>query len=321
MRRVHFHPSALLMGASFLVLASVGCEARDCENVKEVEYEGDGAAERQNEEGACVELVQTKRWWGETEDFTGAYESGKNVVVANGNGEINVTVSSRTDIMARFEPFVARAFDTCNDQPDTGNERCLEIDEDLSKQELVFQETDGNYVIQAVRTDGRATLGANITVELPSSFNGRLSVDQNNGPTVVGPMGDAAAVAVESGNGSCDINTGNAPEIDIRCENGSTDVVIGGITAGSDLKQIFKESGDLGDLTVQFPSTDVPFSVSAQSAGPDVALDPADVTSVGCTKAGTDPRSVTVSCNAATSEDPVYTITSYESLVDVTLIF
>ena len=320
MRRVYCHLGALVLGSSFLVIGTSACTARDCDSVKEVEHE-EGEPARENEEGACVELVQTKRWWGEPQENTGAYESGKNVVVANGNGEINVTVTSGTDINVVFEPFVTNAYDTCNDQPDTGNGRCTEIDDNLSKQELIFEDTDGNYLIQAQRNGGRASLGANITVELPSSFDGRLTVDQNNGSTDVALSGELAALILQSNNGPCDINTGSAREIDIRCENGSTDVVIGGIPAGDELRQIYKDDGDLGDLTVAFPSTDVAFSVSAQSVESDVILSPADVSSVGCEKLGDDPRSITVACNGGTQDDPVYHLTNGESLNDLTVTF
>jgi hypothetical protein len=321
MTRVLNHLGALAVGASLLSLASSGCEARGCDEVEEVEYEGEGDAARQQEDGACVEFVQLKKWWGEAEVFTGTYESGKNVVVANGNGDIMITVAERDDISVRFDPFVARAFDTCNGQDDTGNGRCEEIDDNLAAQEFIFEDDDGNYIIQARREDGVASLGAEIEVQLPSSFDGRLTVDQNNGFVEVGPMGDAAAVIVGSGNGGCDVHTGAAPEIDIRCENGSTDVVIGAITEGSDLRQIYKTEDDLGDLTVQFPATDAPFSVSARSVGSDVELDPSDLSGVGCQVSGSDPRSITVGCNDATNEDPLYTVRSDQSLADITLVF
>lgn len=323
MRKRYSRLGALMFGGSLFVVAGSACEARECDEVEAVESEGDEAdAQRRREDGACVEFVQLKKWWGETEEFEEPYESGKNITVDNGNGLIDVRVTDREDLYARFKPFVARAFDTCEGEPDTGNERCEEIDDDLARQQLIVEEEDGNYLIQARRTDGRATLGAEILVELPSSFNGRLTVDQGNGPTDIGPMGDAAAVIVESDNGSCDIHTGAASLIDIRCENGSTNVTIGQITAGSGVRQIYKTDEDLGDLTVEFPSTDAPFSVSAEAVGSDIELTPSDLGSVGCELVeGSSARALTVACNEGTSEDPVFDVVSQKSLVDVSLIF
>ncbi len=323
MRRFVQHLGAISCGASLFVLFGAGCEARKCDDVKTVEYEGDSdTPSRQEEQGACVELVQLKKWWGETEDFQGDYASGKNVVVDNGNGLIEVKVTDWDDVYARFKPFVSRAFDTCEGEDDTGDGRCTEIDDNLADQELIFEEEDGNYLIQAKRTNAVATLGAEILVELPSSFDGRLTVDQNNGPTDIGPMGDAAAVIVESDNGSCDIETGAASHIDIRCKNGSTDVVVGAISEGSEVRQIYKTADDLGDLSVEFPSTNQPFNVEARSAGSEITLMPSDLGGTGCEQVeGSVPASLTVSCNDGTSDDPTFKVTSDESLVDITLSF
>ena len=72
-------------------------------------------------------------------------------------------------------------------------------------------------------------------------------------------------------------------------------------------------------MTIRFPSTDEPFSVSAQSAGDAVTISPTSPS--GCDVTGSDPRAVTVVCNDATNEDPVYEIMSQEELVDITLAF
>lgn len=301
-----------------LLISLVGCEARDCDSTKRVEVPDDEEKTEQ-EEGACLEFVSTKKWWGDTKEFDGAYESGKNVFVKNGNGPISVRITARDDVFATFKPFVARAHDICDGEEPTPGDRCAAIDDDLADQELIFEVEDGNYLIQAQREGSVNSLGAEIEVELPSSFNGRLTVAQNNGDTEIWDMGNAAAVIVESENGDCAIETGSAPTIDIRCENGFTDVLIGAITPGGDVRQIYKTDEDLGDMVVTFPSTDEPFSVSARSVGPDVVIKPASPS--GCDVLGEDPRSVTVACNDATPDDPIYTVRADESLVDITLGF
>jgi len=229
-----------------------------------------------------------------------------------------VHVTNRDDVLATFKPFVARAHDICDGEPATSDDRCAAIDDDLADQELIFEEEDGHYLIQVQRHDSVNSLGADIEVELPSSFNGRLTVDQNNGSTAI-EAGDAAAVIVGSNNGPCDINTGSAPSMDIRCENGSTAVTIGAITPGDGVRQIYKTEKDLGDLAVGFPDTDDPFSVSASAIDEDVVIHPAEPG--GCDITGSDPRAVTVVCNDATTEDPVYTVRSDDSLSGVELFF
>jgi len=314
MRRV-FTLSSVMLGV--LLVSVAGCEARDCDDTKRVEVESD-EEKNEKEDGACVEFVSTKTWRGETEQFDGEYASGKNVKVVSANGKVVVHVTDREDVLVTFEPFVARAHDICDGEPVTSDDRCAAIDDDLADQELIFEEEDGHYLIQVQRHDSVNSLGADIEVELPSSFNGRLTVDQNNGSTAV-EAGGAAAVIVGSNNGSCDINTGSAPSMDIRCENGSTAVTIGAITPGDGVRQIYKTDEDLGDLAVGFPDTDDPFSVQASTVDEDVVIHPAEPG--GCEITGSDPRAVTVVCNDATTEDPVYTVRSDDSLSGVELFF
>lgn len=301
-----FNQSPLLVVALLVSLA--GCEASECED------------DETKADGVCVASLKT--WRGDTEEFTATedYESGKNVLIDSGNGSVVVKVSNRDDVHATFKPFVARAHTLCDGEPVTSGDRCQAIDDDLAEQELIFEEEDGHYLIQSQRHDSVASLGAEIEVELPSSFNGRLTIAQNNGETDVDEgLGEVAAVIVESQNGSCDIRTGTASLIDINCKNGETDVWIEGIAPGDGLRQIYKDSGQLGDLAVQFPSTDDAFSVSAVSIDEDVAIEPASPS--GCDVTGEDARSITVLCNGATNEDPLYTVTSNEDLAEVLLAF
>jgi len=302
-----------------VVLVSLsGCEARECDGTKKVET--NDQAKNGKEDGACMEFVSTKTWRGETEEFRGDYASGKNVSIDNSQGEIRVQRADRDDVLVTFKPFVARAHDICDGEEITSGDRCQAIDDDLADQEMTFEEDDGNYLVQARRHDSVNSLGADIEVELPNEFNGRLTIKQNNGDTNVFDMGDAAAVIAQSSNGDCAIETGGAPLIDIRCENGLSDVAIGAITPGDGVRQIYKTDEDLGELVVTFPSTDEPFSVSARSAGADVRIEPSNPPS-GCEVLGDDARSVTVACNGATDEDPVYTVRSDEDLVKVSLDF
>ena len=84
-----FIQSPVIVGV-LLVLA--GCEASECED------------EETKANGVCAASLKT--WRGDTETFTGDYESGKNVLIDSGNGSVNVSVSNRDDVHVTFKPFV-----------------------------------------------------------------------------------------------------------------------------------------------------------------------------------------------------------------------
>ncbi len=326
--------SALALGASILALGSTACEARDCDDEKTVEVE---EGESQSEEGACVKLVSLANWEGEKVEEALTYQTDGNITIDGNNGSITVMEGDTDEIGVVMTPVVARAHDICDGEEEEANGYCAAINNDLSKFNAILDEdANGNWVIEANLDGGRATLKADIEVWLPTTFNGELTIQQNNGSTDVEGVhgarsviidsgngsvdlfdsGSASSVVVEADNGGCDLDVGIAEEIDINCKNGGTDVVIRGVPEGDGGRYI--ENG-LGDVTVTFPNTDDPYTVQAVSAG-----EPITVTG-SCEEAdGSTPKAVTMACNYDNIPDSEYVIPNYvvqtdSPIVDITL--
>ena len=271
-----------------------GCELQDCDNPET------GA------EGVCLKSL--KRFESEPETQSAAWAPGASVTIDSPNGDVRV-VQGDDDaaVSATFEPFVLRAYDTPEE----------EAAENLASLERsVTADGSGDVLVDVTRPSGsHNSLGADITVRLPSIFNGTLDIDQNNGSTEVDFVGAAVAVVVASNNGSCDIATGAASNIDVHCDNGDLEASVSEVApqAGSGF------STGNGSITLSLPS-DAVFSVMAQAlAGGMVDFDGLpDVCSVD---AASD-SAKTVICNGATSADPIYTATADgTSMADVILVF
>jgi hypothetical protein len=288
--QTHSLPLGLLLGI-FLANGSLGCEAQDCDN------------EETGAEGVCLKSL--KRFESPAETETVAY-AGDDVIIRSSNGDVHVVQGETGDVTATFEPFVLRAYDVTQE----------EADEDLASLERVIT-TDGNDVhVDVARPDGApSSLGADITVAIPPEFAGNLRIEQSNGHTEVDFVGDAAGVLVTSDNGGCDIVAGVASEISVYCDNGDIRASIDGVTPqfGNGF------STGNGSITLAVPG-DAVFSVQAESlAGGSVTAEnmPDD-----CVLNEASASAKTLSCNGATTEDPVYTVKADgTSLADVVLTF
>jgi hypothetical protein len=269
------HVSALSFA---LLLPLGGCEVQDCDN------------EETGAEGVCLKSL--KRWTAPDETMETGYTAGANVGIDSPNGDVRVVRGDSTDrVSATFERFVLRAYDT----PD--EEAQADLD---SLERSIGADGNGNVVVDVSRPSGSpSSLGADITVALPTTFDGVLEVDQTNGSTEIDFVGAAAGVVVTSSNGGCDIRTGSASEVSVHCDNGD-------LTASIDAASAQTGSGfstGNGSVELSLPSEGV-FSVQAQ------ALDGGDVRINGlpdaCSVNEASDAAKTVSCNGATTEDPIY---------------
>jgi hypothetical protein len=264
-----FHFSAL----TFALLFSLGgCEVQECDN------------EETGADGLCLKSL--KRWTAPDETVQVSYRAGANMGIDSPNGDVRVVRGTSTDtVSVTFEPFVLRAYDT----PDE------EAEADLDSLERSIEDDGiGNLTVDVTRPSGSpSSLGADITVELPTSFDGVLEVNQDNGSTEVDFVGDATAVQVWSRNGDCEVATGNASAVSVQTGNGS--------------------------ITLSLPSDGL-FSVQAQAlAGGEVIVD--DLPDACSVNEASD-SAKTVSCNGATTEDPIYgAVADGTSLADVILSF
>jgi hypothetical protein len=273
MTKMHF--SALSFA---LLLPLGGCEVQDCDN------------EETGADGLCLKSL--KRWTAPDETMDTGYTAGASVTIDSPNGDVRVVRGDSTDtVSATFERFVLRAHDT----PDEEAEADLD-----SLERSIGPNGNGNVVVDVSRPSGSpSSLGADITVALPTSFDGVLEVDQNNGSTEIDFVGAAVGVIVTSDNGGCDIRTGSASDVSVHCDNGDLTASIDEVSAqtGSGF------STGNGSIELSLPSEGV-FSVQAQ------ALDGGVVTinrlpdTCGVNEASDAAK--TVSCNGATTQDPIY---------------
>lgn len=281
---------------TFALLSPLGgCELEECDNPET------GA------QGLCAKSL--KRFESAPETQSAAYADGANVTIDSVNGHVHVVRGDDdASVSATFEPFVLRAFDTPEE----------EAAENLDRLELtVAADGAGDVLVDASKpSSAPPTLGADITVRLPSVFNGTLDIAQNNGSTEVDFVGAAVAVLVSSDNGSCDIATGSAEDIDVHCDNGDLEASISGVAQGA--------GGDFstgnGSITLSLPS-DAVFSVQAEAVdGGTVQVD--EDLPATCTVNAASESAKTVSCNGATTADPIYVATaSGTGLADVILVF
>jgi hypothetical protein len=256
-------------GVMLLVFSVLGCEAQECDNAET------GA------DGICLKSLD--RFEGETQTIAAAYTVGTNVSIDSLNGNVRVVAGSGADVNARFKPFVFRAFDTPEEQ----------IMADLADLTLSAVGDANGVFVDVDRADGALnTLGADVTVELPSTFDGVLSIDQTNGQTDVDFVAAAVGVVVDNNNGSCDVVTGSASSVSVNTGNGT--------------------------ITLTFPADGV-FNVQAQAMAGGVVQN----NLAGCAVVeGSTASAMTISCNGATSADPVYSaVADGTSLADVVLSF
>jgi hypothetical protein len=264
------------LAVGFALLGSLsGCEAQDCDN------------EETGAEGVCLKSL--KRFEAPAESDSLPYTAGGDVLIDSPNGDIFVTASGSSDVVATFQPFVLRAFDT---PPE-------EAQEDIDQLERVLEADGEDVLIDVSRPDGvPPTLGADIVAELPDDFSGRLIITQANGQTEVEFVGAAMGVSVTSNNGSCVVTTGAASEVSVSCDNGGIEGTIEAEIAQTG-SGFF--SGN-GDIVLSVPADGV-FSVQAST---DFGSVIAENMPESCELNGTVDSAKTLSCNGATTEDPIY---------------
>ena len=270
------------IGVMALVFGSLGCEASECDN------------EETGADGVCLESLT--RFEGTADTQSQPYTSGATVSIDSENGRVRVVQGTSADVVGTFEPFVLRGASTSEE----------DVAADLARLTGVVSLDGSNVVVNVERESGsQFTLGADVLVELPSTFDGILSVNQENGQTDVDFVGSAIGVLVTSDNGGCDVETGSARDISVSCDNGDLERPdFGGI---SDSVNGSGFSTGNGSITLALPAGGV-FSVQAQAlGGGEVVINGAPAT---CPVNEASPSAKTVSCNGATAADPIYQATA-----------
>ena len=172
----------------------------------------------------------------------------------------------------------------------------------MAAQELNVQVISNN--IANVRTTGYKRQRAQFQDLLYDYLRrpGAASSDQN---TQV-PSGVAIGAGVKTASTARTMSQGS-----LTPTEKATDVAIRGVPSGSQNRHI--EIGN-GNLTVNFPNTDQPFTVQAVTGG-----EPITVTGSCDEVDGSTASAVTLTCNDGTSDDPNYVVETESSISDITL--
>jgi hypothetical protein len=226
------------------------------------------------------------------------WRSGDALTIRGINGRIDVREASGAEVTAEFRPFVLIADDA------TPSEERRELEKLHGTVEL--DESSRTINVETVR-EGQvlSSLGADITVFIPSEFDGPLSVQQKNGPVVISSAAHASRLGLVSDSGSCNVNVGAAGAFDIHCGFGDLTGMVPVIP--QELETATFETGR-GEVELRFPAHDV-FSVRAISNTGGL-VDIINAAEAGCDVLVASDSSKTAVCNGATQDDPVYNVTA-----------
>jgi len=214
---------AVLGGAVLLT----GCKASKCI--------GPDGGEVDN----CVTLEPLKRYNGTPETKSAAWTAGKNVTINNGNGSITVnTASTTSDVVVTGAPF---AMEAANDQ---GRQSAISIMQ--NQLQLVVQpDASGNI---GVTGNGTGNHGYEMTVSLPSAFNGALAVTGNSGSVSVATVPTSPSTVVSTSAGDITVS-GAAGHLEITGK--ASDITASANPTGP--ANFIKT--DVGDITATIPAT------------------------------------------------------------------
>lgn len=255
-------------------------------------------------------LVSLKKFVGTSQTLDEPWSLGGPVTIDSRNGDILVRAGDSGMVRATFSPFVLRGY--CTDEQSVIADLALLV-------ATVDAADSGGVAVRTERPSGAPnTLGAKIEVFLPPDFNGPLHIMQDNGATDVQFAGAATSFELSSANGDCRAHTGSsASNVNVSCDNGELTATLGGVPAGS-LGGRFVTGN--GGVNLTLPSG-LRFNVQAQALAGGI-VDTGNVATSGCTVQVASEASKTISCNGATSADPVYTaIADGTNLANVTLAF
>jgi hypothetical protein len=288
----------------WLGLGLMGCEAQECDVQ---------TASGETRDGVCLKSLT--RFEG-TNPIVGQaqWTPGAPITIDGRNGDIEVVRGSSDVVRATFHPVVYLAYDSSDERV---NGEFDKLNADVTGD---AGGVSGAVLVKTSRDDGAAsTLGADFTVEIPPTFDGVLTVEQDNGQTDVDFAGSATSVKVHSDNGGCTITSSPAAiETNFHCENGDLAANIPGAPAGAGTRSIRTGGNSVGsgEIGLSFVGVSQPFNVQAQALGGLVNL----VNDARCTTQTAGAGSKTVSCNGGNDTHPTYVVRA-ERLSDITLTF
>ena len=236
------------------------------------------------------------------------WSAGAPITIEGVNGDVEVVRGSGDSVVrAAFTAFVYRK----SDVPES------EVAADLDKLVAEMLPDAGGVLVRSTRLSGSpSTLGADIVVEIPPAFDGRLSIQQDNGATDVAFAGNATGIELQSDNGTCEVAcSAAATALSLLCESGDLALSVPGAPPGSEARTIRTEVGNIAVSFANVPATQ-PFSVQATASDGAVEI----TGGANCRVQEMSAGSKMVGCNGATSASPVYQV-SANTQSDIRLTF
>lgn len=210
-------------------LVATGCECTD---------------QGTNEAGQNVTQCESvQKFVGTSYTETVAYSDGYALNFDGVNGDVTVRIGNGTDVVVDITPFSVR-----------GHSKEAEAKEDMETDLQTSVTGDGSINVTVGRASGSFNgLGADVVITLPSSFNGPVNIDQDNGFVDV-DLGGATPTAVT-------IDNDGAGDVDVEGARGQLN-----ITGGFDVSVVvaewapegqngeIKSDGQLGEVSITLPT-------------------------------------------------------------------
>ena len=192
--------------------------------------------------GCRVEVTGPKRYDGTPKTTSAAWTTTKIVTIDNGNGSLTVdTAGTTSDVSVTGAPFAL--------EPDDDQGKQTAVNEMTNK--LVLAATADSTGNVTVSGNGTGTYGFDMTVHLPSNFDGPLSITEGNGPITV--AGSAISPSTTITGSAGDITVQNIAN-SVVIKNGAGDITVSARPAGAG-NSIRTDVGDInatiaGDVTI-----------------------------------------------------------------------
>lgn len=211
---------AVLVAASIAPFAQ-GCVVSDCSNGQT----------------NCVQVEPAVRYESSPRTVNAPYTAGQAIHIVSPNGDVKVVVGGTGQVAVTFQPFI---LDKKNNDAAAKNAMDTQLTTSASA-------STGEVLVQATRASGASGgLGADVTVTVPSNFNGAFRVDQGNGDTNVSLGGSSPSATNITNPGAGGISvTGAAGPLTIDASVGDVSVDVAAWAAAGQNGSIHAGNGKI----------------------------------------------------------------------------
>jgi len=218
-----------------LAIAAVGlggCKVSACPDTQSI----DGG--KSTTQGNCIQIEPTVEYRGTPRTATQAWSAGKNVSIKNSNGKLVVLsdAASAAEIDVSGTPFTRDGQSDAEKQAATAHLTAM-------ASPSVSADAAGNVVIDA---PGGGFDGYDLTVHLPSAFDGVLNANNSNGELQYSGTPTGTGNVIHSDNGDVSATVGATASVSVTAK---TD--LGVVTfRGAWTTQMVAPSGESGSATL-----------------------------------------------------------------------